>query len=191
MRVPPEKIKTLYGADIEQNCVDIARKNLTGHPAQIEVGDAVAWVPETEVDLVLTSHPFAQSHSSGATEHSRGIREKKGFHNADGFGPNPANIANFRREEDRWTAIYLSYRRIRESLRRDGVAVVILRNYIRNRQEQPEVEKHIGTMCMAGLRPVVGYPRDLVRPVSYNQWKVAADPTFPWVRLEWAICCRK
>ena len=207
--IAPARIKKLWGVDCEAATITVAQANLADFRTEIARGDARSWKPwkirmkkgengedtpvihRPQMHLVMTSHPFPQSHSSGGTKHQQEIRERKNLHAMQEFGTSPSNIANMKTEADRWCAILQTYARIRESLRPDGISAVILRNHVKGQVEQPEVEKHIWAMRMAGLTPFRAHPRDLVRPAFYEQAKLSKNPDYVWTRLEWVITARR
>ena len=150
-------------------------------------GNARTWAPPcgSLVDLVLFSPPFLQNHSAGATEHQQEIREAKGLHTMQEFGVTVGNLGRLK-APDFWLGMADVYRQVLTYTKAAGRMVVILRNYIRRGQEVDEIGDHLALMREASWEIEGAHPRAL-RPTGYQQWKVARDPSTPWIRTEWAI----
>jgi hypothetical protein len=103
--------------------------------------------------------------------------ERRGLHSMQAFSMRPPDML-------------LVYSHIKAYLEPSGTMVVILRNRIQKGEEVDAVGNQIALMRFAGFELVGAHGRDLVRPTGYQQWKVAKDPTVPWVRWEWAVVAR-
>lgn len=181
----PERVADpMFGAGALWLHVDVPVED-----AEIERGgkDARTWRPPQPVDFVMFSPPFRQSHSSGQTEHQREIRERKGLHAMQEFGASPGNIG--RMKGGYYQAMLDVYRQVRSYTASTGLMVVILRNYIRRGDERDEVGDHVKLMTLAGWYVLGAHPR-VLRPTGYTQWKLARDPSTPWIKNEWAVVAR-
>lgn len=154
-------------------------------PATIRQHDARTWRPFLDADLVMFSPPFLQNHSAGAGEHQQEIRNRKGLHSMQEFGASEGNLGRMKPAEF-WPAMLDVYRQVRTYTTNSGVMVVILRNMIRQGHEVQHVGEHVRMMRAAGWNPYGAHPRTL-RPTGYTQFKVARDPSTPWIKTEWAI----
>jgi hypothetical protein len=72
-----------------------------------------------------------------------------------------------------------------------GLMCVVLRNRILKGKEVDEVGVHVEWMREAGWRIVETLRRDLLRPTGYQQWKVARDPSTPWIRWEYVVVAER
>lgn len=166
---------TLEGCDLESRRPELAPK-----------ADARYWQPRVRHKaLVMFSPPYLQNHSAGATEHQQQIRDSKGLHAMQEFGGSPGNLGRMKPHEF-WGAMLEVYRNVRTYTSTFGHMVVIVRNRVSKGREVNEIGEHIALMRAAGWRIEGAHPRAL-RPTGYTQWKVAADPSTPWVRYEWAV----
>lgn len=152
-----------------------------------ELADARTWTPRRPVGFAMFSPPFLQNHSSGATEHQKQIREKKSLHAMQEFGAAPGNLGRMKPTMF-WDAMDAVYRQVFTYAPR---LVVIVRNYIRSGFEVNVVDRHAQGIARAGYMVEGAHRRDLLRPTGYQQWKVARDPSTPWVRYEYALVARR
>jgi hypothetical protein len=192
VKAPIERFSALHGCEIESHLHELGRRNLTHleiDATGILNADAREWAPAEPADLVLFSPPFLQNHSAGATAHQREICERKALHTVQEFGAHPDNLGR-KKPHEFWESMSLVYGAVSGYVREGGHVVVILRNRIRDGREIDEVGRHIKLIQASGLDLLGVHSRDLERPTGYQAWKVARNPSIPWVRYEWAVVAR-
>lgn len=163
----------LYGCDVNEEALMLADQN--AWPCRADEGNAETWRPPCEVDFVMFSPPYPQSHTSGATEHQKQIRESKNLHAMQGFKCEPPDMLKV-------------YKQVRSYCA--GPMCVIVRNRIVKGVENDWVGLQTELVRSAGWELVDLLWRDLVRPTGFQQWKLSRDPNTPWIKREWVIVAR-
>lgn len=193
------QIRSLLLVDCEQSLVDMASKNVA---ARIPWLPTIAWRDDArslrslppgheQVDLVMTSPPFRQSHMAGMNEKQQRLMQEKRIYNVQGFRCSEGNLGNifFSKQENYFDAMQLVYERLRTLIRPDGYLFLVLRNFVRNNEEVDEVGAHLVRLRRVGFRPVRVHPR-MLRPTFYMQSHISKDPNRPWISTEWSLVLR-
>lgn len=200
------RVGLLCGSEVEPELVTLAQENLAQacgeqqeqqalslRENRIAVADAREWKPGVWLEFVLSSPPFRQNHTAGATENQQRIRRQKNLHSMQAFGKSPGNLT---REKGAafWEAMAQVYANTRSLMALGAHALFVLKNHVRNGQEVDEVGLHLEAMRRGGLEILGAHPRELW-PTGYVQMRWKKDNVPPeervWISLEWSVVTRR
>lgn len=183
----PWPFSRLYLNELELRRLALAKGNLVkrrGAPVILSLANAETWTPAEKVWAIITSPVFGKNHSNGKGAHQTQIRNSKNAHAMQEFIADNADNLYRQKGAAYWRMMLNIYAQMRTYVHRDGRAVIILKNYVKDEREVDDVGDHLVLARLAGWKVVGLHPRELA-PSMFNQWKSKSDGRL-FAPLEWS-----
>lgn len=189
-------------SELKQAFVDVAHENLRRmliaegcnpflHIGQVTIkqGDA-RHLNEALADAILFSPPYGNSIAKVGGINKKLKRLGRSCLNARQYSDSPDDIGNLPLPEY-LTEMRKVYLRCWACLKPDGVLIVVLRNYVRDRIEV-KLGLHTIRICtIVGFTHAQTHEFKIMRQTFWRNWRRKIDPDYPAINMEYALVFKK